>query len=811
MRDLWQDLRYGARSLVQSPTFTIIAVLTLALAMGVNSAIFSMVSVFFLSDLPMKDGDTLSFVFARNPERGLVRQDLSLPDFLDLRDGVDAFEGLGAMGARTVVLTGADEPARILIGETTSNLFDVWGTDVVMGRAFLPGEDEPGAERVAMLSHGTWERRFGSDPQILGTTVRLDGFETTIVGVVDEAMEVGDLARFELWRPVVIERAGADRARRDFWAMGRLREGATLDQAVAQVAAISTQLRNEYPTSNGGWELYAQSFASGLASDSFWTILTLLGVTVSLVMLIACSNVANMMLARASARGREIAVRAALGAGRLRILRQLLTESALLSVAAGLLGLVVARLSLNGLIWIVGDASGLSFFFRSLAIDHNVFGFALIVSVLTPLIFGLTPAVRSSRLNLGDALKEGGRTAGRRSALRGRRILVTAQVSLALALMMVAGVLIRAMIAERSVAFPYDGEQVLTLRIELPTAEYPEEAQQRQMFRELVARVRGLPGVESAAWTSNRPNMGPERPRSTSFLIQGRPLEDPDRMPWAGIVATEPEYFDLLNLGLSRGRNFDRRDNANSMPVAVINQAVADLHWPGEDPVGQRFRRATEESDAPWTTIIGVVATIPDAAPDIAPRPLIYVPFEQGAGNSLGLLVQTSGSPLALAPSVRDEVWAIDPDQPVDDIRTLAQIADDDQADSSALLSMFIAFAVFALVLASGGIYGVLSFSVAQRRQEFGVRMALGGHSAAVRTMVMRQSSAPIFGGVALGLMGGYLLNSMLASGFSGVNVADPAVYGIVAAVLTSVALLSAYVPARRATKVDPMIALRTE
>lgn len=811
MSDLIQDLRFALRTLRQSPTFSVITVLTLALGIGVNCAIFSMLNVLFLSDLvPIKEGHTLGFVFVRNPERGVERRDLSIPDFLDIRDNVTAFAAMAGTTRETAILTGVDEPARVTIGPSTANLFDIWGTHPVLGRGFLEGEDLPGAERVAVISYGNWQRRFGADPEVIGTVIEINGYPTTVVGVMAEEMEVGGLEEIEIWVPVMLDRDTEARDDRKLWVTGKLAPGATLDQARAEVAAVVARLREEYPETNGGWYEYVSTYNEGLAGTEFYTLLYMLSVTVALVLLIACSNVATLMVARASARAREIAVRAAMGAGRSRIVRQLLTEGAVLSLAAGLLGLVVMRAFLAGLLYLSRGNAEIVAFVRYLEIDRNVLVFMLTVSMLAPLLFGLFPALRASRQELVETLKQaGGRAASGRGAMKGRRFLVAGQVALALSLMTVSGLLIESMIEMRRTELGYDAAAILTMRVDLPEGKYPEVSQQQQFFRDVMDRVRALPIIESAAWVSRLPLA--EGTRTATFEIRGRAPEDPERRPFAGIVAADPDYFGVMEMSLLRGRALAATDTVDRVPVALVNQDAVSRYWPDEDPVGQHIRISDVGPDAEWVEIVGVVENLVYPEPDDPLYPLIYRPLEQEPQAGLGLMARPRGDVKAAATPMREQIWAVDPDQPVSYVQTMAEVIARRVAVFDPVFAMFTAFAFFALAMAAAGIYGVMSFAVSERTREFGIRMALGAESKMVRSMVMLSSVWLVAVGAVVGLLLGFLLARVLASGIEGVGAMNPASYGLVTAVLVAAAALSAYIPARRATRVDPIVALRTE
>jgi len=809
MRNLLRDIRYGARTLMQAPQFTALTVLTLALAIGVNTAIFSMVNILMFRPLPIKDTDTIGFIYFDNPERGIQRGRMSRGDFLDFRDSFTSLTDLSAVNrGRDFIMTGLDTPEQILAFEATANTFDVWRLEPIVGRGFRPGEDQPGAAAVALLSHGMWERRFGSDPGVLGTTIRLDDHETTIVGVLGPEIEFGSLAEADLWVPLVLERGAASRSARNLWVSGRLAPGATLAQAQQEATSLSAALSQEHPETNSGWVPSIQDINGALGGDQMWTIFYMLMLTVSFVMLIACSNIATMMLSRASTRSKEIAVRAALGAGRGRIFSQLLTESLLLSLTAGVLGLAITRVCIEGLVWMVGDNSGTNFF-SLLVIDRNVLGFTVGVALLAPLLFGFFPALRATRTDLSETLKDSSRGSSGSGGLRGRRVLVATQVSLALSLMVVAGLLTRFMIEQRTHPLGYDIEEVLTFRIELPESKYVDEPQWTAFFDDARERIAALPEVEEVGLIQARPYA--EGAAGRAFIIDGKPLPGPEDLPFARVDVANQEAFDLLHLPVMRGRGFDRTDSLDGLPVALVNEDMVQRYWDGEDPIGSRVRFGGLDSTEPWRTVVGVVGNVFSGDLQNPSFAMAVLPLQQNPRRSLGVLVRTAGDPAAVAPAARQAVGEIDPDQPLGDVRTLERIAADGFATADAMISMFVFFAGFALLMASTGIYGVLSFSVAQRSQEIGIRMALGAHRSSVMRMIGRQALWLVGIGVVIGSLAAFLLGRVVASVTPGLSPSDPLTLFLVALTLMVAALIAIWVPARRAVRIDPIIALRQE
>ncbi len=809
MSNLIRDIRYGFRTLAQTPTFTSLTILTLALAIGVNTAIFSMVNVLMFKPLPIGETDTIGFLYFDHPERGVQDGRMSPGDFLDYRERFQSLQDLAAVNrGRNFVMTGHEEPVQIVGFEATANTFDVWRLEPMLGRGFLPGEDQIGAPRVVLLAHGTWERRFGADPDVLGKTIKLNDYETTIVGVLGPEIEFGGLAEAELWVPLYLDRSNADRDAHVLWVSGRLADGVTREQAQQEATALAQSLIEEHPTTNSGWVVRVEDMNGALGGDQMWMVFNMLMLTVSFVLLIACSNIATMMLSRSSARAKEIAVRAALGAGRGRILRQLLAESLLLSLAAATLGLLITRLSLAGLVWMVGENSGTNFF-SLLEIDSNVLLFTLVVALLAPLLFGFVPALRASRTDLSRTLQDSSRGSSGGAGLRGRRILVATQVSLALALMVVAGLLTRAMIEQRTFELGYDVDGIATLRIDLPEGRYTDEYQWRAFFDDALERIDALPGVQAAGWVAARPIA--DGAGSRPFMIEGAELPDAEDLPFAAVNVGTQGALDVLGLPVVRGRGFDDTDGADGLPVILVNEDMVQRYWNGDSPLGRRVRLGGLDSPEPWLTVVGVVGNTFSGNPDSPTFPMAVLPLEQNPRRGLGLVIRPIGEPLEIIPAVRREIWAIDADQPLGDVRTLRQIFADGFATADALVSLFMTFAAFALIMAGTGIYGVLSFAVAQRTQEIGIRMALGAHGNDVVRMISRQALWVVGIGILIGSAGAFVLGRIVAGQMPGVSAGDPWALGFVAVALVGAALLAIWIPARRAVRIDPIVALRQE
>lgn len=802
-----QDLRYGLRSLIKSPGFAVVSVVTLALAIAVNSAIFSLVNVIVFSDLPMEDPATVVMFRANNPRLGVEDRSraFSYPDYLDFREQSRSFEQLAAMASDHWVLSGSDEPMRVDGLRVTANFADAWRLTAAAGRTFLPEEDRPGAPRVALLSHGFWSRHFGARPEVIGSSIRLDGAEYTVVGVLSPKMEFANLAEIEVYLPMALDRANSSRDGRHISITGRLRPGVPVEEADREISIIASRLAQEYPTTNRGWEPAVLTARDSLLDDESETVVMLLVLTVGFVLLIACANVANMLLARATARGREMAVRAALGASRLRLVRQMLTESLVIAAGSAAIGLALSRALMGGLVWITAGRQPI---FQMAVLDENVVAFTVVLSIAAPLVFGLIPAMRASAGGVGAALKEGGVRASGREGNRARSMLVGAQVALALMLMVVAGLMTRTVVALQQREMGFEPAGLLSLRLDLPENKYGDDGRVRQFFQAALDRVRGSPAVDGAALVSTRPAVDYGTIRV--FEIEGRPQPEDAEPFTARTSLVSIGYFDLLRIPLVRGRVVAAEDTEASMPVAVIGREAAERYWPGEDPVGRRIRigdaRATD-----WIRVVGVVGDVRGPEDTEQPVPYVYFPFRQRPRSDMRLLVRGAGDAANLAAPVRSAIWGVDPDQPVDDVETMEQVLYDFASSSYALIALFTAFAAFALCMAAVGIYGVMSYAVSQRAGEISIRMALGAKAEQVRMMILGQGARLVVFGSAAGLLGAVLISRMLGSVVFGINALDPLTFLAVPAVLVTVGLLANYLPARRATRVNPIQALRAE
>jgi predicted permease len=810
MGDLWQDLSYGVRMLSKNPGFTVVAVLALALGIGANSAIFSVVNTVLLRPLPYQDPDRLVMVWEDDTKGGYPRDTPAVANYIDWRDQSQAFEGMAAIAEQNFNLTGTGEPERIEGRLVSANLFSLLGVEPQAGRAFLPEEDQPGRDRVVVLSHGLWQRRFGSDGKIIGRTLTLNGESYTVVGVMPPGFQF-PTREDQLWVPIAFTpQQAANRGRHYLEVVARLKPGVSLAQAQAEMSAIATRLQQQH-TENTDLGAAITPLHEQVVGDIKPALLVLLG-AVGFVLLIACANVANLLLARAAVRQKEITIRVALGASRSRLIRQFLTESVLLAVLGGAVGLLLSLWGVSLLkAFIPENISQV----EAIMIDGRVLLFTLLVSLLTGLVFGLAPAAQASSLNLNETLKEGGRDSAAGS--RGnhiRSLLVVMEVAFSLILLIGAGLLINSFLRLRNVDPGFRAKNLLTMQVVLPTFKYPDHTRRTAFYNELLGRIETLPGVKSAALTTNLPLY--QQGNSISISAEGVP--DPPtgqgRRPSVATRVVSPRYFQTMGIQLLQGRGFSDQDKVDSPAVAVVNETMARRFWPGQDPTGKRITPGSLTSTDPddWITVVGVAKDVRQFELTADPKPQMYLSYVQaGFFAPSDLVVSTDLEPLGLAASVRKAVWEVDKDQPVSKIRTMEEIVSESVARQRFSMMLLGIFAALALVLAAVGIYGVMSYSVAQRTREFGIRMALGAQTRDVLKLAVGHGLKLVLIGIAIGLGAAFVLTRVMSSLLYGVSATDPLTFIAISLVLVGVAVVASFIPARHATKIDPMVALRYE
>ncbi|HEX9704549.1 MAG TPA: ABC transporter permease [Gemmatimonadales bacterium] len=798
MDALLQDLRYAFRSLRRQPGFAAVVVLTLGIGIGANTTIFSVVNGVLIRPLPYREPDQLVMLWTMLPNFG--REVSSLPDFRDWRDQNTSFTDVAASVTATAAVMGEGEPERVRVGNVTANFFHTLGVSAALGRGFTPDEEIPNS-RVVIVSHGFWRQRLGGRSNVVGETLRLSGLPHTIVGIAPPGFRFG--TDVQLWVPLNTADQNAGR-RNDFLTIvARKKPGVTTERAQAEISGIMRHLGEEYQNTNLGVDAQVISLHEQVVGDIRPALLVFMG-AVGLVLLIACANVASLMLARAAAREREMAVRAALGAGRGRLILQTLTESVVLSLGGATLGLVLA---VWGVAALRHAQPGNLPRVETIAVDGRVLAFTLLLALAVAVLFGLAPALRLAATDLSDRLRDGARAVTGGTGLRETRgMLVLAEVALAVLLLAGAGLLIRSFDKLQRVDVGVRPEEVLTAALAPPAVKYAEMPEVTEFHARLLEELPRAPGVRDAALVNNPPVSGGAG--YNAFVVEGRPVLAPGAsVPDAQRYVATPEFFRVLSIPLIRGRFFTAQDREGAVGVAIINETMARKHFTGEDPLGRRLSMNGRD----WYTIVGIVGDTRQEGVVDEPYAQMYFPYAQLPQRAVYVVLRTAGDPLAAVGSLRQTVKSLDPEIPLYNIAAAQQLIDRSIARPRVNAALLSVFAAVALVLAAIGIYGVLSYAVAQRTREIGVRMALGAHARDVVRLIVRQGMLPVVAGLGVGLVTALAATRLMGKLLYGVGPDDPVTFVVIAGVLTAVALVAALLPARRATRVDPMVALRTE
>lgn len=811
IRNIWQDLKHSVRVLGRNPGFTLVALLTLALGIGATSAIFSIVNAVLLRPFPYEEPDRLVIVWERSERLGLPYMFAAPPNYVDWRAQNQVFEEMGAFRERRYFLEQAGELQLVNGARLTASVFPVIGSKPMLGRVFTAEDDRPGAEPVVLLSQRIWRSRFGGDPDLVGQTIRLNESSYRVIGVMPPEFDfpppiieqgIAPVQDVDLWVPFALDMGNISRGAHNLNVLARLRDGVDLRRAEAEMNTIAGRLQEGYPDTNAGWEITLVPLLDQVVGNARAQLLVLLG-AVGFVLLIACVNVANLLLARGTTRLREFALRASLGAGRARLIRQLLTESLVLSLAGGAIGLACAVAGVRLLVRIAPqniarlDQAGL---------DLQMVLFTLLVSVLTGALFGVAPAFQSATRNLAARLREGGR--GQAAGGRGARLrsgLVVSEVALSLVLLVGAGLLFQSFVRLRGVEKGFQAEDRLTMRVSLPRSRYQEPANLVAGFTELERRLSATAGIRSAGFITELP-LAEDR-GGTSFIKEGESEPPQDENRSINVTVVTPDYFQAMGIRLLRGRQFSEQDAGESEPVIIVNDAFVRRHFPGEDPIGRRV--GIHES---WRRIVGVVADVRHATLRDDPNPSVYAPFNQEPHwSSMSLVVFGDMGTDATLASAREVIRQFDAALPVYNVKTMDEILGDSLARMRFSSFLMAVFSVVALLLAAVGIYGVIAYSVSRRTQEIGVRVAIGAETGDIIGLVLKHGMRLAGLGILVGIVAAIGLSRLVASILYGVGALDLSTFGGVAVVLALVAVLACYLPARRATKVDPMVALRYE
>jgi predicted permease len=806
MESIVKDLKFAFRSLFKRPGFVAVAVITLALGIGGSTSIFTVVDAALLRGLPYKSPDRLYHLWEKTPKEEFSKREMSYPDYQDYQQN-NVLEGLAAYTGGRVVLSGDGEPEFVGGPRVSANFFQVLGVDAIVGRTFQPGEDQPNGPKVTVLNYGLWQKRFGGDRNVIGRALTINGESYTVIGVLPESFQFA-LRPNDLWVPY--QPTENQRTRRFMHGtnlIGRLKPGVDATQAQAELNVIAGRIEKEYNDSHAGTTMRLVPLQEEIVGNVKPILLVLLA-AVGFVLLIACANVASLLLTRSLARQKEVAIRAALGASRWRVIRQLLTESIVLSLLGGAAGLLIAYWGVPALVSALPQSQLIAMpFLKTLSINGGILAFSFALSLLTGLVFGLAPALQSSRLDLNEVLKEGGRTMAAGASQRLRSAMVVTEIALAVVLLVGAGLMMKSLLRLLQTNVGFKTDHLLTVMFVLPS-KYSEDNQFINASQQLQERVRALPGVSSTGTVDILPvNAG----NTTRFFVDGDPVPEPGKEIEANMRIVSDDYFRTLGVPLLGGRTFDDRDAPGKQGVVIIGKTIADRLFAGRDPVGRKLRYSAIQADG--DLIVGVVGDVKITGLDQAVKPVLYYPFRQSASPFMSLVVRTDGDPTALSNSIRNEIRSLEPDTAILAINSMDQMIAQTPASfmrrfPALLISIF---AIVALLLASIGIYGVVSYSVSQQTHHIGVRMALGARPADILRMVLKQGLLLAVLGVGIGIGSAFGLMRLLRTLLFEVSANDATTFGLVAGALFCVALLACYLPARRATKIDPLVALHYE
>ncbi|HEX8127694.1 MAG TPA: ABC transporter permease [Pyrinomonadaceae bacterium] len=809
MGTVLQDLRYALRILWKNLGFTSVAVVALALGIGANTTIFSAFNALLLRPFSFPDPDSL-FVLWERPPNTTARNSAAPANFLDVREQSTSFSHLAIYNNNSLNLTEGDKPERLEVAAVSPIMFDALGVRAALGRTFTPEEEQEGRDKVVILTHDFWRRRYATDPGIINRTLQLNGQPYTVVGIMAEDFNFPPTGNDILIPFTITPKTREERGNHYVRVMGRLKPGVTQAQADAELAAIASRLEAQYPEFNSNRTIATESLKASYVRGPRPGLIVLLGAA-GFVLLLACANVANLLLVRAASRQKEIAIRMALGAGRLRLIRQLLTESVLIALFGGALGLLVAVWGIDLLT--AGIPASLSRYlpgWKNVGIDVEVFWFTLGISLLTGIVFGLAPALQATKADFNESLKEGGRTSGGgfgRNRLRGA--LVVAEVAISLTLLIGAGLMIKSFYEMLKVEPGFKPESVLVLDVALPRAKYADETARANFYTQAIERIAALPGVQQAGAVNILPLT--RNNTDSAFSVVGRPTPEPGRAPQANFRVVSPHYLEAMDIPLRRGRHIAASDRADSSNVILVNEELVRTQFQDTDPIGQRLNFGGEKESDNFE-IIGVVGNIKhESLVDREIEPEVYTPLTQQPWYSMSIVVRAAGDPVQLAGAVQREIGEVDHEQPVYNVRTMERVVSESLAPQRVTMGMLGIFALIALVLASVGIYAVMSYAVTQRTHEIGVRMALGASPRDIRRMVVRQGMVLAVVGIGIGLVASYWLMQGLTIMLYGVSATDPLTFAVISMLLMLVAFAANYIPARRATKVDPMVALRYE